>query len=227
MHCLDGAEVIHNYFTFGLSLVDDSASIMVLMSFSSVLTSDESETSSIGPMLTSKSKSLRNGCIASQNSNDIMGSFCWEPFSRWYHLITIYKSRLTGVGGEIEAVKFRHVSWRRSRRMLLKLVKSSLTMELPTWSSFTYRRIAWTAASAPPATPTPTCLGCRTLLRSSMTCRLAHSATNLLMVYPTAIGRTPPYFLYIARRRPPKMMVSRKQVSDMLRRMPICSPWRA
>ena len=40
MHCLDGAEVIHDYFTLaGLSLshVEDSASIMVLMSFSSVL----------------------------------------------------------------------------------------------------------------------------------------------------------------------------------------------
>ena len=49
MHCLDGAEVIHNYFTFGRiepKAVKDSASIMLLKSFSSVLTSDESETSS-------------------------------------------------------------------------------------------------------------------------------------------------------------------------------------
>ena len=56
-------------------------------------------------------------------------------------------------------------------------------------------RVAWTAVSAPPATPKPTCIGrscSETLVHTDCTASLLAILLNTL---PTAIGRMPPSFL--------------------------------
>ena len=42
--------------------------------------------------------------------------------------------------------------------------------------------VAWTAASAPPETPTPSCCGCSSRLRRAMTCLLAHFAVIIIII---------------------------------------------
>jgi hypothetical protein len=89
--------------------------------------------------------------------------------------------------------------------MLLKaFVKSSFTVMSPFCDPDRNLRSAWTAASQPPATPTPNCLGLKTSESLAETLALAHLAAKRRNVLPTAMGLIPPDFLFRAISLPPK-----------------------
>src|SRR6218665_131011 len=81
------------------------------------------------------------------------------------------------------------------------------------------RLVACIAASQPPGTPTPSCLGERNDVTFGMAYALAHLDDNLRHVYPMAIGLSPPELLRRAKSVPPKRMVciSCGQVPDSKR----------
>ena len=79
-----------------------------------------------------------------------------------------------------------------------------------TWSDYIYDRrhlVVWTAASAPPGSPTTnwTCFRLSFLL--GITRRFAHYAPSLLIRYPIVIGLTSPSFFCSAIRRPSNIIL--------------------
>src|SRR5688572_31639575 len=82
------------------------------------------------------------------------------------------------------------------RRVLKALAKSSLTRTPSVCIEVAQRRVACTAASAPPGTPTPSWIGASRVDSLATAWAFAHLAARRRSVYPTAIGLMPPSFFF-------------------------------
>ena len=189
--------IISHLEVFSRRPIDAPLLTIFLMSCERTVTSPAREQSSKYQTQRGETHSCNIRLMARQNRRGPKGSPCWTPsdesnvhFPKFRVLSEEY-AHFTN--SKIEDANSATDARTASLLMLLKaFAKSSLTSASQGFMLLMNVRTAWTAASAPPLTPTPTCTG--DSKSDEATDRQATLAMRRRNVPPIAIGRAPPSF---------------------------------